>query len=174
MSLKRKIFLEKMFLQWLEDLAPKIDTAWYIGTKHEMYIRLINSLWPCDSIWWQGSWSTLSQVMACCLKAPSHYLNQCWLIVHEVPRHSYESNFTMSVQAIILYNGFEKKNTFKITSESHRGQWVNTVKHTEINFEKILIKVQIILQRFICIKCCMPRVVLMASWNSGKSPCALC
>ena len=28
----------------------------------------------------QGSRSTLAQVMACCLMAPSHYLNQCWLI----------------------------------------------------------------------------------------------
>ena len=31
---------------------------------------LINSLWP-----------TLVQVMACCLTAPSHNLNQCWLIM---------------------------------------------------------------------------------------------
>ena len=34
----------------------------------------INSLWPTDAIWWQGSRSTLVQVMACCLMAPSHYL----------------------------------------------------------------------------------------------------
>ena len=26
--------------------------------------------------------------MACCLKAPSHYLNQCWLIISEVPWRS--------------------------------------------------------------------------------------
>ena len=26
-----------------------------------------------------GSLSTLLQIMACCLTAPSHYLNQCWL-----------------------------------------------------------------------------------------------
>ena len=25
--------------------------------------------------------STLAQVMACCLMAPSHYLNRCWLII---------------------------------------------------------------------------------------------
>ena len=34
----------------------------------------INSLWPTDAIWWQGSRSTLVQVIACCLMAPSHYL----------------------------------------------------------------------------------------------------
>ena len=42
------------------------------------------SLWPCDVIWWQRSGSTLVQAMACCLMAPSHYLNQCWLLISEV------------------------------------------------------------------------------------------
>ena len=31
----------------------------------------------------QKSWSTRVQVMACCLMAPSHYLNQCWPINHQ-------------------------------------------------------------------------------------------
>ena len=43
------------------------------------------SLWPRDAIWRQGSGSTLAQVMA-----PSHYLNQCWLIISEVQRHLLE------------------------------------------------------------------------------------
>ena len=43
----------------------------------------VNSLGPSDTIWWQRSGSTLAQVMACCLTAPSHYLNQCWLIISE-------------------------------------------------------------------------------------------
>ena len=34
-------------------------------------------LWPSDTIWGQRSRSTLAQVMACCLTAPSHHLNQC-------------------------------------------------------------------------------------------------
>ena len=42
---------------------------------------LVYPSWPCDTIWQQRSWSTLVQVMAYCLKAPSHYLNQCWLII---------------------------------------------------------------------------------------------
>ena len=36
--------------------------------------------------------STLAQVMACCLMAPSHYLNQCWLIISKVRWHPSESN----------------------------------------------------------------------------------
>ena len=35
----------------------------------------VNSLWPGDAIWRHRSGSTLAQVMACCLMAPSHYLN---------------------------------------------------------------------------------------------------
>ena len=38
--------------------------------------------------------STLAQVMACCLTAPSHYLNQCWLIIRKVQRYSPEWNLT--------------------------------------------------------------------------------
>ena len=44
----------------------------------------INSLWPSDTKWRHRYGSTLAQVMACCLTAPSHYLNQCWLIISEV------------------------------------------------------------------------------------------
>ena len=41
---------------------------------------IINSLWPNDAIWSYRSWSTL----ACCLMAPSHCLNQCWLIINVI------------------------------------------------------------------------------------------
>ena len=54
----------------------------------------INSLWPSDIIWHQESRSTLAQVMACCLTAPSHYLNQCWLMISEVLWQSPDRNFT--------------------------------------------------------------------------------
>ena len=43
-----------------------------------------NLLWPSDTIWRHRSGSTLAQVMACCLTAPSHYLNQYWLIISKV------------------------------------------------------------------------------------------
>ena len=42
---------------------------WVNSYKH------INSLWPSDTIWRHKSGSKLAQVMACCLMAPSHYLN---------------------------------------------------------------------------------------------------
>ena len=60
----------------------------------------VNSLWPSDAIWRQRPGSTLAQVMACCLTAPSHYLNQCWLIISEVQWHSYWGNFTRDASSI--------------------------------------------------------------------------
>ena len=55
---------------------------------------------PCDVIWRHGSRSTLAQVMACCLTALSHYLNQCWLMISEVLWHSPDSNFTENTSDI--------------------------------------------------------------------------
>ena len=57
-------------------------------------INYLKPLWPCDTIWYLRSWSTLVQVLACCLLAPSHYLSQCWLIMKGVHWHSPERNFT--------------------------------------------------------------------------------
>ena len=65
--------------------------------------------------------------MACCLTAPSHYLNQCWLIIRGVLWHTSESSFAGIAQGIDSGYEFEKdilKNIFK----SPRGQWVNCTK----------------------------------------------
>ena len=54
---------------------------------------LVNSLWPSDAIWWYRSGLISVQVMVFCLMAPSHHLNQWWLIISEVLWHSREGNF---------------------------------------------------------------------------------
>ena len=73
-------------------------------------IRLLwslNWLWPGDFIYWHRSGSTLVQVMAGCLTAPSHYLNQCWLP--------------------IIIGVF----TFKITAASFKSQWVDKLSQSK-------------------------------------------
>ena len=85
----------------------------------------INSLWPSDAMWWQRIGSTLAQVMACCLMAPSHHLNQCWLIMNLVLWHPPENNFIGISQNINLKNEFETYN-FKIIPTSPSGQWLNS------------------------------------------------
>ena len=52
----------------------------------EIHKLVLNSMWPNDATWQQRSGSTLAQVMAWCLTATSHYLNQCWQISIKFPR----------------------------------------------------------------------------------------
>ena len=80
----------------------------------------IYSLWPSDVIWRHRTGSTKAQVMACCLMAPSHYLNQCWFLISDVSWHSSWNNFSVSTQAITLSNNFEN-DILKITATSPRG-----------------------------------------------------
>ena len=82
-----------------------------------------NSLWPSESIWRHRSRSTLVQVMAFCLMAPSHYLNQCWLIIRKVLLHSAEGNFTGNVPDSYHWYDFEN-DKFKFRAVSPRGLWV--------------------------------------------------
>ena len=81
---------------------------------------------PYGDKYWSGS--TLAQVMACCLMAPSHYLNQCWLIICKVQWHLSEGAFTMDTSAMNHLNSPENYLS-EISSKLPRGQWVDsTVK----------------------------------------------
>ena len=95
----RAVILMTFPIPWLNDsLCGLIKMSFKVALKCSVYniallvkqnelalkkllLTEINSLWPSDAIWLQRSRSTLVQVMACCLTAPSHYLNQCWLII---------------------------------------------------------------------------------------------
>ena len=89
----------------------------------------VNSLRPSYTIWWHRSGSTLAQVMAWCRQAPSHYLNQCWLIISKVPLDSSDGNIIRIYLNYHLKNQLENYES-KISFKSPRGQWV---KHQVIN-----------------------------------------
>ena len=81
-------------------LRKKIGPC-YNGTPlYFLSLECLNSLWPGDAIWPHGTKSTLAQVMACCLTAPSHSLNQCWLNINGVLWYSPYNNFTSSARVI--------------------------------------------------------------------------
>ena len=85
------------------DLCRHMASQWVnINTCIETWATLLNSLWNSDAIWRHRYRLTLGQVMPCCLTAPSHYLNQCWLLISKVPWHSPESNHTAVAQETIL------------------------------------------------------------------------
>ena len=75
--------------------------------------KWFNPLWPNDVIWHHRIWSTLFQIMACCLMAPSHYLNQCWLIISDVFWHSPQGLNISFLQAKPWIPGGEKS-IFKV------------------------------------------------------------
>ena len=67
--------------------------------------------------------------MACCLMAPSHYLNES---VRLCDIHLAKSNFVVRDQATTctLYDEFEEYK-FRITAISARVQWVNTLRQRQ-------------------------------------------
>ena len=67
--------------------------------------------------WYHKSESTLAQVMACCLTAPSHYLNQCWLTISEVLWHSQEGDFTGKFSHFIDGLVQERRNSSALAME---------------------------------------------------------
>ena len=115
----------RFLIHMFGDLGMLIRDIWVHATISSSHMKwTFNSLWPSDAIWRQGSWSTLVQVMACCLTAPSHYLNQCWLIITKRPvmfiwgqfRLRYHSHHSLK----LAWNYLSK-----ILLKSPRGQWVN-------------------------------------------------
>ena len=107
------------------DCTPKKNDIW-------KFACFFNSLWPSDAMWRHRSGLIVSEVMACCLMAPSHYLTQCWLIIRGVLWHSPECKFIGTAQDINSKLEFENY-TFEIIFKSLRGQWVkDTIAHNAI------------------------------------------
>ena len=98
--------------RWLSKLLFCIMSLKIILLKLLPYLPGVNEL-----ISWHRSWSTLAQVMACCLTAPSHYLNQCLLIVSTGQWCLFKGNFTRDSSAINHENQlqFASINFFQIS-----------------------------------------------------------
>ena len=87
----------------------------------------INSLWPSGIVWHHRTESTLVQVLACCLKVPSHYLNQWWFIIwHQrgcvaFPWEQYHAHEILRISIC--------ERSFKIITTSTKGQCVKGEQH---------------------------------------------
>ena len=112
--------------QWVTGALSSLKCRIYIlNIKYytKQHIWFINSVWLSEAIWPRRS-STLAQIMACCLAALSHYLDQCWLIISKVQWDLFESNFMRDTSTIIHKNELEGYLP-KILFKSLRGQWVH-------------------------------------------------
>ena len=90
----------------------------------------VKSLWPCDPNWWPSTGPTLAKIIDCCLKAPSHYLNQCWLFISKILWLSQKSNLqhkllfcTISLK-IIFFNSLSKFPGTNELKNPHRVQHI--------------------------------------------------
>ena len=70
-------------------------------------LQYVNSMWLSEAIWQDISWSTLAQLMACRLTAPSNCLNQCRLTINGTLRHTLDWNLNQNMQLFIRENAFE-------------------------------------------------------------------
>ena len=81
----------KYFLKWTKsEFFKNCNAALLRQVAEVIRHHWGNSLRPNDTIRRHTSGSTLAQIVASCLMAPSHYLNQCWLIISKVLYHSSE------------------------------------------------------------------------------------
>ena len=121
------------------------------------------TLWPKYAIWHHKTWSTLVWVMACCLTAPIHYLNQWWLIMLKVLKHSSMGNFIWKSQYIYPWYVFENC-SFKIAVASPRGKWVNSLQLKESSV--LLLVYDTLMSRPSITNCCdvtLPKPTLCSS-----------
>ena len=109
---------------WNSTFAVRYTAVNHVSNRGQPYFG-VYSLVPSDAIWRWRFWSTLAQVMACCLTPPSHYLNQCWLIISKAPWHSSEEDITVRLFEDTDRKSKIEKYMFKITLGSPRGQWVH-------------------------------------------------
>ena len=75
--------------------------------------------------WRHRSGSTLAQVMACNLTTPSHYLNQCWLIISVRSCGVHGRVLSWEDLTIPIIKQDWKLHFCRITFRFPRGQWFN-------------------------------------------------
>ena len=62
---------------------------------------LIIYLLCSDAMWWHKTGSTSAQVMACCMKAPSHFQIQWLIIISKVQEHSFKGIIARNISAVL-------------------------------------------------------------------------
>ena len=108
--------------EWKLKLTPSI-----LGNS-TLIINQVNSLRSSDAYMHCWTGSSLVQIMACRLSAPSHYLNRCWSIVNIVNwtfRNKLKWNFNRNSNIFIQEIEFE--NVCKMASILSQPQWVNAI-----------------------------------------------
>ena len=86
--------ISQIYIEYIKPTRQMSDELWKFFTFTEEIVK-IKSLWLCDAICQHRSGSTLAQVMAGCLTAPSLHLNWCWVITKGPLWHLSDGSFTL-------------------------------------------------------------------------------
>ena len=101
----KEIIILVCFILVKINLAVDYYCLWFLCIHHnrhqKCYISYKTSSFLSDAKWQHRSVSSLAQVMACCLMAPNHYLNQCHVVINGVLWHLHQTNFTGSAHNVI-------------------------------------------------------------------------
>ena len=82
--------------------------------------------------------------MACCMMAPSHYLNQCWLIISEVKCHSSEGKISLKITNSKFYSNIPGANELKnYTTYKYTFMFFQSTQSVRDSGWKILISAKI-------------------------------
>ena len=102
---------------------------WNVGHLVQASI-CVNSLWPSGTIWGHKSGSTMVQVMACCLMALIHSLNQCWLRIPGMHRSAILPKMNMASATKIAFENY----IFNFFWGPPRGQRVKWIPAAYLGF----------------------------------------
>ena len=97
----KSIDVEIVSMPWCHHgILPLLSCSAFLYDWWLNSVLFINPLWSGDTIWRHRSGSTSAQVVPCCMVVPSHYLNQCWLIIIKVYWHSFGGNVPRHTSSI--------------------------------------------------------------------------
>ena len=126
--LSLKDLLKYLMSKTWSSVYLQMEQCWQLSLACFLHIPMvIDSLWPSDVTWRHRFGSTLAEVMAWCLTAPSHYMNKCWLIISKVLCQSSNGIIIRKSEDINMHSKVEIC-IFKIAPQSPRDQWVKDVE----------------------------------------------
>ena len=86
-----------------DELRKRIDQLEQRQTTDDAVLCIVNRYW--NQVWDHG-WGCLIHLLVAC-SAPSHYLNQCWLIVNWTPGNIFQWNLNQNSIIFIQENTVE-------------------------------------------------------------------
>ena len=116
---------EVWFMSWANRENKDSDYL-ILELKNYLSQMFLNSLWPSDIMWWHRCF-TLVQVMACCLTAPSHYHNLCWLLVNWTTGNKFQWNLNRHKRNFLQEKAVENV-VWKMPFILFKPQCVNTLR----------------------------------------------